>query len=144
MSGDITGPLLLKRVITPELRKECSLQDGTTQKFHCLTCRTGQLPWDRAQGLNERLWSPAVKALAVGVGARLPYRETAGLLERLLGYALEESSLQELVQEIGATTDASELSSRVHDECIVTTTSCPVAARRLPALSSDRRMTLTP
>jgi hypothetical protein len=69
--------------------------------YHCLTCRTGQLPWDRAQGLNERLWSPAVKALAVGVGARLPYRETAGLLERLLGYALEESSLQELVQEIG-------------------------------------------
>src|SRR5438874_13150754 len=29
--------------------------------YHCARCGTGQLPWDRAQGLNERLWSPAAK-----------------------------------------------------------------------------------
>lgn len=69
--------------------------------YHCAACATGQLPWDRAQGLNERLWSPGVKALAAEVGARLPYREAAHLLERVLGYTLEESSLQEVVQEMG-------------------------------------------
>jgi hypothetical protein len=69
--------------------------------YHCGACATGQLPWDRAQGLNERLWSPAVKALAVELGARLSYREASLLLSRLLGYSLEESSLQELEQEVG-------------------------------------------
>lgn len=70
--------------------------------YHCGDCGSGQLPWDRAQGLNERLWTPAVKALAVELGARLSYREASLLLERLLGYSLEESSLQELEQEVGA------------------------------------------
>ena len=69
--------------------------------YHCASCGTGQLPWDRAQGLNERLWSPAVKALVAQLGARLPYRGAGELLQRLLGYALEESSLQAVMQEVG-------------------------------------------
>jgi hypothetical protein len=69
--------------------------------YHCRQCGRGQLPWDRQQGLNSRLWTPRVKALVTQVAARLPYQETVDLLSETLGFEIEDSSADEVVQEVG-------------------------------------------
>lgn len=69
--------------------------------YHCQACRRGRLPWDEAQGLGERVWSPGVKALVTEICASLPYGEATALLERAAGLRLEESSAQEIVREVG-------------------------------------------
>jgi hypothetical protein len=69
--------------------------------YHCRQCGRGQLPWDAQQGLNARLWTPRVKALVTQVAARLPYQESVDLLSETLGFELEDSSADEVVQEVG-------------------------------------------
>lgn len=69
--------------------------------YHCRACRHGQLPWDGAAGLNERMFSPAVKALVAECCARLTHRESSELLARTLGVPLAVSSQQEIVGEVG-------------------------------------------
>lgn len=69
--------------------------------YHCAGCGCGASPWDRQQGLNRRVWTPAAKALVNEVCVRVSYGEGTQLLERMVGLRIEESSAQDLVHEIG-------------------------------------------
>jgi len=69
--------------------------------YHCKQCHRGHLPWDEAQGLDARLWTPRVKSLVTQVAARLSFQETVDLLAETLGFAIEDSSADELVREVG-------------------------------------------
>ena len=69
--------------------------------YYCRHCRTGIAPWDAAQGLSERCYSPAVKATVSGVAARLSYGETVVLLAELTPLRIEESAAEWIVQEVG-------------------------------------------
>lgn len=69
--------------------------------YRCKACATGQLPWDREQGLDEQLWSPRVKALVAEVCAHLAYGTAVKLLERISGVRLEESSAEGIVLAVG-------------------------------------------
>lgn len=76
--------------------------------YHCSACGAGQLPWDRAQGLNERVCSPRLKALTAETCAQLSYGSGVRLLERLGVVRLEESSAEAIVEEVGVRLRASE------------------------------------
>jgi len=80
----------------------CGVVEVRRAYYHCGDCHRGQIPWDRAQGLNGRLWTPRVKALVAEMAARLPYQETATVLRRLLCLQLEESSAEAIVAEVGS------------------------------------------
>lgn len=69
--------------------------------YYCRHCRTGVAPWDAAQGLSERCYSPGVKAVVARTAARLPYQETVELLAELTPLRLEESAAEWIVQEVG-------------------------------------------
>jgi hypothetical protein len=79
----------------------CGLVRVRRAYYHCRHCSTGALPWDEAQGLTNRLWTPGVKALVAELSARLPYAEATELLGRLSSVRLEESSAEEIVSEVG-------------------------------------------
>lgn len=70
--------------------------------YHCAPCKRGTVPWDRAQGLTERVWSPRLKALVCQVMGRLPYGEGVSLLSELGVVKLEVSSAEEIVAEVGS------------------------------------------
>lgn len=76
--------------------------------YHCAACQTGQIPWDQAQGLTERVWTPAVKALVAECCAQLSYREAATFLARHCHLPLAESSLEAILLEVGARLRAEE------------------------------------
>ncbi len=59
--------------------------------YHCSECGRGHLPWDAAQGLNEKVYSPRLKALVSEVCSQLVYGNATRLLERLGVVRLEES-----------------------------------------------------
>ena len=90
------------------LRTLCGEQRVMRAYYHCAACHHGQLPWDRQAGLNERIFSPAVKALVVECCAQLTHREVETLLARVLGLTVEESSQQEVVGEVGTRLRAAE------------------------------------
>lgn len=90
------------------LRTLCGDQRVSRAYYHCAACHTGQIPWDEASGLNERVFSPGVKALIAECCARLTHREVEALLSRVLGLKVEESSQQEVVGEVGARLRAAE------------------------------------
>jgi len=69
--------------------------------YYCRHCHRAVAPWDGQQGLDERLWTPHVKALVVQLAARLPYQESVDLLEELLGLRIEDSSAEEVTIEVG-------------------------------------------
>lgn len=69
--------------------------------YRCPACRRSQIPWDASQGLDARLWSARTKALVAEVGAQLPYQGTADLLERILGFRIEDSSAEEVMIDVG-------------------------------------------
>jgi hypothetical protein len=79
----------------------CGVVRVTRAYYHCGHCGQGQIPWDVEQGMNQRLWTSGVKALVAEMSARLPYRETTTVLERLLGLRLEESSAEAIIGEVG-------------------------------------------
>jgi hypothetical protein len=83
------------------LRTLCGDQRVERAYYHCAPCHSGELPWDQEAGLNERIFSPALKALVVECCGRLTHREVEELFQRVLGLPLEESSQQELVEEVG-------------------------------------------
>lgn len=83
------------------LRTLCGEQRVARAYYHCAACGAGQCPWDAPLGLNERGFTPAVKALVAECCARLTHREVEGLLQRLLGWSVEESTQQALVGELG-------------------------------------------
>jgi len=86
----------------------CGVVEVERAYYHCARCGTGQVPWDEAQGLTGRLWTPGLKALVAQVAARLSYGETVELLGQLLGLAIEESSCEYVVAEVGARVRARE------------------------------------
>ena len=63
--------------------------------------RSWPVAWDDEQGLNARLWTPRVKSLVTQLAARLSYRESVDLLSETLGFEIEDSSADEVVQEVG-------------------------------------------
>ena len=69
--------------------------------YHCEHCKQGYLPWDAAQGLNERVWTPGLKATVCRVAARVSYSETVDLLSELGVADIEESSAEAIVLEVG-------------------------------------------
>lgn len=69
--------------------------------YHCPRCHSGMSPWDREQGLDERVWSPGIKSIVSECCARLTYSEVSGLLTRALGLNVEESSQQDIVADMG-------------------------------------------
>ena len=69
--------------------------------YHCAHCHNGQAPWDAQQGLNERLWTPRVKALVAQIGAQMPYQQCVNVLQSALGFKIEDSSADELMLEVG-------------------------------------------
>jgi hypothetical protein len=69
--------------------------------YYCPGCHSGISPWDREQGLDERVWSPGIKSLVSECCARLTYSEVSGLLSRVLGFDVEESSQQDIVADMG-------------------------------------------
>lgn len=98
--------------------------------YHCTSCHSGMSPWDRKQGLDERIWSPGVKSLVGELCARLTYSEVSQLLERVLGFGVEESSQQDIVLEIGRRMRKAE--SRLITECF------EADAEILPELEIER------
>jgi hypothetical protein len=69
--------------------------------YHCSRCHRGQLPWDQAQGLDGRLWTPRVKSLLTQLAVHLSFQETVDLLAETLGFVMEDSSADEVVREVG-------------------------------------------
>jgi hypothetical protein len=76
--------------------------------YHCKQCKRGVVPWDEQQGLNERIWSPRLKALVCQVIGRLAYGEGVSLLEELKVVKLEISSAEEIAREVGESMRAEE------------------------------------
>jgi hypothetical protein len=69
--------------------------------YHCRHCHTGVAPWDAAQGLSARCYSPGVKAVVVETAARMPYGEGMELLALLTPLRIEESAAEWIVHEVG-------------------------------------------
>lgn len=74
----------------------------TRAYYHCCACGTGQVPWDRAQGLDRHVFTPALKARITELCARLPYREAKEVLARYGGLDLAESTLEAVTMSVGA------------------------------------------
>lgn len=83
------------------IRTMCGDVQVSRAYYHCRDCHTGVSPWDSEQGLGERIWSPGIKSLVGEMCARLTYSEVSGLLERVLGFGIEESSQQDIVLDMG-------------------------------------------
>jgi len=76
--------------------------------YRCRECGRTYIPWDKEQGLDKRLWTPRVKELVATTCAALPYTAALGLVERTTGLAIEESSGEEIVRDIGVRLRAAE------------------------------------
>jgi hypothetical protein len=70
--------------------------------YHCGECGTGQIPWDEAQGLNERQMTPTMKALVSELSAVLPYGQATRMVERLTGVTVQRSTAEHVVAEVGS------------------------------------------
>ncbi len=82
--GTIYGPVQVKRAY-----------------YHCKHCGCGHVLWDREQGLSKLMWSPLAKALVAQTIGRLTYGEGVCLLQRLLGFQIEESGSERIMDELG-------------------------------------------
>ncbi len=69
--------------------------------YYCRHCRRGVSPWDGAQGLGKRCYSPAVQAVVVETSARMPYGGGMEFLGRLTPLRIEESAAEGMVQDVG-------------------------------------------
>lgn len=77
------------------------LLKATRRYYYCEECGSGQVPWDRQQGLTQRQFTPGVKAIVAQLAAHLSYGETVYWLGRTMGLELEESSAELIVEEVG-------------------------------------------
>jgi hypothetical protein len=94
--------------------------------YHCAKCKRGRFPWDEAQGLNERVWSPRLKATICQVAGRLPYSEATDLLRQLGVVTIEESSAEDVMLEVG---DRLREKERAGVERLKTERECQMAER---------------
>ena len=92
----------------------CGVVGVSRAYYYCRHCRSGALPWDDAQGLTDRLWTPGAKGLVAELSARLPYGEATDLLSRLTAVRMEESSAEFIVAEVGARVRSAE-QDRIRD-----------------------------
>ena len=69
--------------------------------YHCAACKSGRAPWDKAQGLNERIWSPRFKGMVCRAVGRLTYEDGCSMLEELCAISLAESSAEDILLEVG-------------------------------------------
>jgi hypothetical protein len=69
--------------------------------YYCSHCQTGVAPWDAAQGLSHRCYSPGVKAVVAETAVRMPYGGGMEFLARLTPLRIEESAAELIVQEVG-------------------------------------------
>ncbi|MGC9317970.1 MAG: ISKra4 family transposase [Armatimonadota bacterium] len=79
----------------------CGEVKAARRYYHCPDCGAGWAPWDRAQGLTQRQFTPAVKALVAELASLLSYSETVAVMERMRGLRIEESSAEQIVAEVG-------------------------------------------
>lgn len=80
----------------------------TRAYYHCRTCRQGQVPWDREQGLTAGVLTPRLKSLAAELCARGVFHEVQEVLTRLWGLPLAVSTLEDVVLEVGGRLRAAE------------------------------------
>lgn len=78
--------------------------------YHCASCKRGEAPWDGRQGLNERTFSPRLKALVCQTVGRLTYGEGVALLRVLRLSHASVSSAEDIVAEVGGRIRADEAS----------------------------------
>jgi hypothetical protein len=76
--------------------------------YHCPDCHQGIAPWDQEQGLNDRVFTPHLKACVSEVCGREVFQEARETLARLAGVSLAVSSLEEIVGEVGGRLRAAE------------------------------------
>jgi len=83
------------------LISDCGQLQAKRRYYHCGECSTGWAPWDRLQGLTQRQFTPRLKALVAELAAHMSYSETVYWLRRTLGLEIEESSAEQIVEEVG-------------------------------------------
>jgi len=114
--------------------------------YHCAACKSGQAPWDRAQGLNDRVWSPHFKAMVCRAMGRLTYGDGCSMLADLCGISLEESSAEAILLEVGPrvraeeekrVTQAKEQSKRATAERLMVDTASEAALPVLPVREAE-------
>lgn len=81
---------------------------------YCKHCRTGQLPWDAANGLSERCYTPGVKAMVSQAAARMSYQDTVEFLAELTPVRIEESAAQWIVAEVGGRVREAQAAEAAH------------------------------
>ncbi|HAH86052.1 MAG TPA: ISKra4 family transposase [Armatimonadetes bacterium] len=69
--------------------------------YRCRQCGRTYTPWDKEQGLSERIWTPRIKDLVATTSAVLPYKTALSLVKRTTGLIIEESSGEEIVKDMG-------------------------------------------
>lgn len=109
--------------------------------YHCAACKSGQAPWDKAQGLNERVWSPRFKGMVCRAVGRLTYADGCSVLHELCGISLEESSAEAILKEVGPRIRAQEES---HVAEVKEQTKRATAERLMVDLPSDPALPALP
>lgn len=99
--------------------------------YRCDHCGQGYIPWDREQGLSERVWTPRVKELTASICAALPYEAAVRLIERTTGLGIEESSAEEIVRDVGESLRREEQESIISAVDMGEEISCERAPERL-------------
>ena len=69
--------------------------------YYCTACGWSSVPWDAAQGLSERCYTPRVKAMVCRTAARLSYQDTVELIGELTPVRLAPSAAEWIVKEVG-------------------------------------------
>jgi hypothetical protein len=111
-SNQLPCPCGHKAYFKENRRRDVSTLYGTVAVkrayYRCPNCGRSQIPWDVAQGLNQRAWTPRVKALVAQVAARSSYRDSVELLELLAGFVIPESTAEAIIAEVGGRLRAEE------------------------------------
>lgn len=96
--------------------------------YRCDHCGRTYIPWDKEQGMSERVWTPRINELVASICAALPYEAAAKIIERTTGVVIEESSEEEIVRDVG------ERLRREEQEAIISTvdTGEPIVCERAP------------
>lgn len=69
--------------------------------YRCSACKIGRFPWDEEQGLTTKVSTPRLKASVCHVMGLVPYSPGVQLLESLIGVRIEESTSEDIVDEVG-------------------------------------------
>lgn len=73
--------------------------------YHCPGCRRGWCPLDRALGIGRDSHGPGVRALAVRLGALLPFAPAAAVLAETTGATVSAATVRTLTEAAGRRRD---------------------------------------